>query len=77
MGVVFVLGISLILFEDQWVAGIVSTFPNLSKEEEDEDGDDGPGAVVHQNTDNDANSDTGRNTSSMIDDDIGRDLQVI
>ena len=76
-GVVFVLGICLILFEDQWVAGIVSTFPNLSKEEENDDDDDGLGTVVHQKTDKDANSNTGSNTSSMIEDDIGRDLQVI
>ena len=77
-GIVFVLGICLILFEDQWVAGIVSTFPNLSKEEEDEDDDDdAPGTVVDQKTDSDANSVTGRNTSSMIEDDIGRDLQMI
>ena len=73
--IVFVLGICLTLFEDQWVARILSTFQNLSKE--DEDDDDGTGTVVDQKTDNDANSGTERNTSSMIEDDIGRDLQVI
>ena len=79
-GIVFVLGIYLILFEDQWVAWIVSTFPNLSKEEEEEDeddDDDGPGTVLDQRADNEAKRDTDTNTSSMIEDDIGWDLQVI
>ena len=70
-GIVFVLGISLILFEDQWVVSIVSMFPNLSKRRDDEDEEGGVtvGTDVNQRNDSDAAyKDTETNTSDRIGD---------
>ena len=78
-GIVFVLGISLILFEDQWVAGIVSIFPNLSKRRDDEDEDGGVtvGTDVNQRNDSDVYKDTETNTSERIGDGISEEISKL